>query len=306
MRIATVGSGGVGGYFGGRLAAAGSDVAFLARGAHLAALKSSGLRIQSPMGDLHLPTVTATDDPAAIGPVDVVFFAVKLYDTDGALALLPPLLGPETVVVPFQNGVDSVDLLTRAVGAPHVAGGTAYVAAVIAEPGLIRHTAMDTMIFGELDGSRSPRLERLLDACAEARFHAVLSDHIQGDIWAKFARLATFSGMTAITRSPVGVIREDPDLLAMWQAATLETIAVAKAKGVPLPAGVFDETMKNLESLPPNAKSSMLEDLERGRRLELPWLSGAVVRMGRELQVDTPIHRFIAAVLAPLVGGRER
>jgi 2-dehydropantoate 2-reductase len=305
MRLAVVGSGGVGGYFGGRLAAAGADVAFLARGPHLAALQSSGLRIESPMGALHVPSVTATDDPSTIGPVDVVFFAVKLYDTEGALALLPPLIGPDTVVVPFQNGVDSVDVLTRAVGRPHVAGGTAYVAAVITEPGVIRHTAMDTIVFGELDGSRSPRLEQLLASCAPAGFHATLSDHIQTDIWAKFVRLSTFSGMTAVTRSPVGIIREDADLLAMWQAATLEAIAVANASGVALPPGVFDEAMKNLATLPPNAKSSMLEDLERGRRLELPWLSGAIVRMGREAQVETPIHRFIAAVLGPMMKGKR-
>jgi 2-dehydropantoate 2-reductase len=301
MRVAVVGSGGVGGYFGGRLAAAGTDVAFLARGAHLAALRSSGLRIDSPMGALGLPSVTATEDPSSIGAVDVVFFTVKLYDTESALALLPPLLGPETVVIPFQNGVDSIDVLTRAIGRPHVGGGTAYVAAVITEPGVIRHTAMDSIVFGEVDGSRSPRLERLLAACAPAGFHATLSEHIQTDIWSKFVRLSTFSGMTSVTRSPVGIIREDPELLAMWQAATLEVIAVAKAKGISLPAGVFDETMANLESLPANTKSSMLEDLERGRRLELPWLSGAVVRMGRDVQVETPIHRFITAVLAPLV-----
>jgi 2-dehydropantoate 2-reductase len=305
MRLAIVGSGGVGGYFGGRLASAGTDVAFVARGPHLAALQSSGLRIESPMGALRLPSVTATDDPSTVGPVDVVFFTVKLYDTEGAVALLPPLIGPDTVVVPFQNGVDSIDVLTRAVGRPHVAGGTAYVAAVVSEPGVIRHTAMDSILFGELDGSRSPRLERLLAACAPAGFHATLSDHIQTDIWAKFVRLATFSGMTAVTRSPVGVIREDAELLAMWQAATLEVLAVAKAKGVSLPTGVFDQTMKNLESLPPNTKSSMLEDLERGRRIELPWLSGAVVRMARDVPIETPIHRFITAVLGPHVEGRR-
>ena len=158
VRIAIVGSGGVGGYFGGRLAAAGADVTFVARGRHLQALQTSGLRIESPKGDLHLPRVNATGDTAAIGPVDVVFFTVKLYDNDSATRLLPPLLGPDTVVIPFQNGVDSVDLLTRAVGRARVAGGTAYLAAVIAEPGVIRHTAMDHLLFGELDGIRTPRL----------------------------------------------------------------------------------------------------------------------------------------------------
>jgi 2-dehydropantoate 2-reductase len=303
MRIVTVGAGGVGAYFGGRLAAAGADVCFLARGAHLAALRAHGLRIQSPLGDVHLPRVDATDDPATVGPVDVVFFAVKLYDAEAALALLPPLVGPATVVIPFQNGVDSVDLLARAVEPSHVAGGTAYVAAVIAEPGVIRHTAMDHLIFGELDGSRSPRLERLLEACRPAGFQATLSDDVNIDIWSKFVRLTVFSGMTAVTRSPIGRVVADPELLAMALAAVSEANDVARAKGVSLPARIIDGAAAAFAALPPHAKSSMLEDLERGRRLELPWLSGAVVRIGREVGVATPIHRFIAAVLGPHVAG---
>jgi 2-dehydropantoate 2-reductase len=307
VRLAIVGAGGVGGYFGGRLAATGNvDVTFVARGAHLNALRATGLRIKSPLGNLQLARASATDDPATIGPVDVVFFAVKLYDTDSAVRLLPPLIGPDTVVIPFQNGVESVDVLTRAVGRPHVAGGTAYVAAVITEPGVIEHTAMDSLVFGELDGSRSPRLERLLAACEPAGFHPTLSDHINTDIWSKFVRLATFSGLTAVTRCPVGPIRDDADLFAMWQAAGLEAIAVARAKGVALAPRVFDDMIANLQGLPAGAKSSMLQDLERGRRLELPWLSGAVVRMGSETGLETPIHRFITTVLKPHVGGTLR
>ncbi len=304
MRIAIVGSGGVGGYFGGRLAATGVDVTFIARGAHLEALRTRGLRIESPKGDLHVPRVNATADPATVGPVDIVFFAVKLYDTEAATQLLPPLVGPDTIVVPFQNGVDSVDVLTRVVGRTHVGGGTAYVAAVIAEPGLIRHTAMDHLIFGELDGTRSLRLQQLLAACGPAGFQATLSDHVLIDIWAKFVRLSVFSGMTAVTRCPLGPLREDPDLFAMVQAAAMETMKVAHASGVPLPVEVLDEMMKMVKGLPPNAKSSMLEDLERGKRLELPWLSGAVVRIGAAHDVATPIHRFINTVLQPHVNGR--
>jgi len=305
-RIAILGSGGVGGYFGGRLAAAGSDVIFIARGAHLEALRAKGLRLESPKGDLHLPRVTATDDPAAVGPVDVVLFTVKLYDTESATRLLPPLIGPNTVVVSLQNGVDSVEILAGAVGRPHVAGGVAYVAAVISEPGTIRHTAMDQLIFGELDGTKTPRLEALLDACRAAGFQATLSDHIDVDIWSKFVRLSAFSGMTAVTRAPIGPLRDDPDLFAMIQAAYLEGMAVAHKKGVGLPARVLEEIMTMLQTLPPQSKSSMLEDLERGKPLELPWLSGAVVRIGHELDVATPIHRFIATVLKPHVNGTSR
>jgi 2-dehydropantoate 2-reductase len=303
MRIAIVGSGGVGGYFGGRLAATGVDVTFLARGAHLDAMRTRGLRIDSPKGNIHLPHVKAESDPAAIGSADIVFFAVKLYDTESALALLPPLIGPQTIVIPFQNGVDSVATLTRAVGAPHTAGGTCYVSAVISEPGVIRHTAMDHLVFGELDGTQTARLEWLLEACRPAGFEATLSTNITLDIWIKFVRLSVFSGMTAVTRSPLGVVCGDPELFAMLKDAVRETLAVARAKGIAVPESVVEDVAVAYSTLPPQTKSSMLEDLERGRPLELPWLSGAVVRIGREVGVETPTHRFINAVLKPHVNG---
>ena len=293
MRIAVLGSGGVGGYFGGRLAETGTDVTFIARGPHLAALRERGLRIESPRGDHQVARVQATDDPAAVGPVDIVFFTVKLYDTEAATQMLPPLIGPDTLA------------LTRAVGRAHVAGGTAYVAAVIAEPGLIRHTAMGSVIFGPLEGGHPPLLERLREACHRAGFGVTLSDQIMVDIWAKFVRLTVFSGMTAVTRCPIGPLREDPGLAAMMRAALKESIAVALARKVPLPERVFQEIDDAMGTLPPNARSSMLEDLERGRPLELPWLSGTVVRIGQELGVDTPVHRFITTVLTPHIKGRR-
>jgi 2-dehydropantoate 2-reductase len=303
MRIAIVGAGGVGGYFGGRLAASGADVTFLARGAHLDAMRAHGLRIESPKGNVHLPRVDATDDAAAIGPVDIVFFTVKLYDSEAAAHVLPALVGPNTAVIPFQNGIDGVGIVTRAVGDTHAAGGTAYVSAVIAEPGVIRHTAMDHLIFGELDGRRSARLEALLDACRPAGFQSTFSDRINVDIWTKFVRLSVFSAMTAVTRCPIGVIVNDPDLLAMLKTAVREATAVAHAKGVPVPDDGAEQVERAYRALPPQAKASMLEDLERGRRLELPWLSGAVVRIGREVGVETPVHRFVTTVLNPHVNG---
>jgi 2-dehydropantoate 2-reductase len=303
VRIAVVGTGGVGGYFGARLAAAGADVSFVARGAHLEAMRTNGLKVFSPLGDIQLDHVKATDDPASIDQVDVVLFTVKLYDTAAACALLGPLIGPDTVVVTLQNGVDSVDLLTAAIGRSHVAGGVAHVFAVIAEPGVIRHTALDLIIVGELDGAQTPRLEQLHAMADQAGFECRLSGQIDMEIWLKFVRLSAFSGLTAVTRSPLGVIREDPDLLAMLQAAVMEGMAVAHAKQIPFPPNALADMFAHMATMPSQSKSSMLEDLERGRPLELPWLSGAVLRLGRELGVETPIHRFITTVLSPFTQG---
>ncbi len=298
-----MGTGGVGGYFGARLADSGTDVAFIARGAHLQALRTSGLRLVSPKGNVHLPRVTATDDPTMIGPVDVVFFTVKLYDSEAAYGLLPPLVGPDTVVVTFQNGIDSVDGLANTIGRAHVAGGVAHVQAAIVEPGVIRHTALDLLIFGELDGSRTPRLQRLYDGCIAAGFEARLTDRIEDELWLKFVRLTSLSGMMSAARSPLGVLRDDEDLWAMLQAAIMEAMAVAHARHVQFPPNVVSDMLRHIGGMPAHAKSSMLEDLEHGRRLELPWLNARLVRVGEELAVPTPIHRFIATVLKPFVNG---
>ena len=303
MRIAIIGAGGVGGYFGARLADSGVDVSFVARGAHLAALQASGLRLESPKGHLVLARVTATDDPATIGPVDVVLVTVKMYDLESAVRSMGALVGPATVVITLQNGVEAVDIVAREFGRSRVAGGVAYISAVITDPGTIKHTAMDALIFGELDATRSSRLARLEEACLRAGFSARVSDDIQQDLWAKFARLSVFSGMTAVTRSSMGVLRSDPELFAMLKAACEETIQVGRAHGVRLPDTLMGEIVAMVESLPFQAKASMLEDLERGKRLELPWLSGGVVRLGEAVGVPTPIHRFIATVLRPHVNG---
>jgi len=305
LRIAVIGAGGVGGYFGARLAASGTDVAFIARGPHLKVLQTQGLRLESPRGDVHLKSVVASDDPKTVGPVDVVMFTVKLYDTEKAAELLPPLLGPKTVVVTFQNGVDSVDMLTKAVGREHVAGGVAHVQAAIAEPGVIRHTALALLIFGELDGTKSHRLQSFHDACKHAGFDAKLADDIHYELWLKFVRLTALSGMMAVTRSPLGVLRDDIDLWAMLQAAIMEAMAVAHAKGIKFPPSTLTDMLQHIGGIPPHAKSSMLEDLEHGRRLELPWLNATLARIGEELDVPTPIHRFIATALKPFVNGSK-
>ena len=303
MKIAVIGAGGVGGYFGGRLAAAGEDVHFVARGAHLHAMDTTGLRIQSPKGDAHIARIHATDDPRSIGPVDVVMFTVKMYDVDTAAVLLPPLLGQHTAVITFQNGVEVIDMLARHIPRKHVVGGVAYVAAVISEPGVIKHTALETLIFGELDAKKSDRLTRFAEAGTRAGFKARVSEAIEVDLWSKFTRLTVFSGFTTLTRSPLGVVRDEPELIAMMQAAIEEGIRVGRARGVPLPEPLQTEIMQMLTTMPPESKSSMLEDLERGKRLELPWLSGAIVRLGKEVGLPTPIHHFIATALKPFVNG---
>lgn len=243
MRIAIFGTGAVGGYFGGRLAGAGEEVAFIARGMHLATLQQQGLRITSPKGDAHLH-VTATNDPARIGPVDVVLFTVKLYDVDSAAAGLAPLIGPGTVVITLQNGVEAVEMVSRHVGASHVAGGVAYVVAVVDEPGHITHTTADRLVFGEPDGRLSPRLAAFQEAGRRAGFVADLSPHIDVDLWVKFVRLGTWSGMTAVTRSPMGVIGRYPDLLHMMDGALAEAMAVGRARGIAFPADLVEGTSR--------------------------------------------------------------
>src|SRR6478735_4985419 len=243
MKIAIFGSGGVGGYFGGRLAASGEDVTFIARGAHLNALQQEGLRISSPLGDAHVAKVQATDRPQAIGPVDVVLFTVKLYDVDVAAATLGPLIGPDTVVITLQNGVDAVDMVGKHVGDQHVAGGVAYIVAVIDQPGHVRHTTAQQLVFGESDGRRSDRLVAFEAACIKAGFQAKASGNIQTDLWVKFVRLATWSGMTSVTRSPMGVVRDTPATFEMMMAAISEVIAVGTARGITFPPDLVDATI---------------------------------------------------------------
>ena len=305
MRIAIMGSGGVGGYVGGRLAASGQDVTFLARGAQLAALRSRGLRIESALGDVSV-AAPATDDPAAIGPVDLVLFAVKLYDTAQAAAATRPLIGPETGVVTLQNGVDSVAVLSAALGREHVVGGSAQIAAVIAAPGVIRHTGtMARFLFGELDGARSERVAALAAALAAAGVDHEVSTDIERDIWVKMVFLATFAGLTALIRLPIGRVRADPDTRALYQAGLAEALAVARAKGIALPDDLVARVLARTDQLPAEMKSSLLEDLERGKRLELAWLSGALVRMGLEHAVPTPTHAFITTALKLHADGRS-
>jgi len=304
MRFLVMGSGGVGGYFGGRLAQAGFDVTFVARGAHGAALRERGLRLQSGAGDLHLPQVQVTDDPATAGPVDTVLFGVKLWDTQSAALAIRPVLKPDTAVISFQNGVVKDDLLRQALGLRHVAGGVAYIAATIGEPGLIVHNgAMARLVFGEHDGSTSERLSQLAQACTRAGIAHELTPRIGLALWEKFVFLASLSGSTSLARSSIGPIREHPRSRSFLLDLLQEALQVGLAEGVPLAADFAQNRLAFADSLPPSMTSSMHHDLQRGNRLELPWLSGDVVDRGRRLGVATPCHRAVVDMLYPHIGG---
>ena len=304
MRIAVVGAGGVGGGFGAALAKAGADVTFIARGAHLAAMKSAGLRIESPRGDTHLVPTQATDDPKSVGKVDFVIFCVKLWDLESAGEHIRPLVGAGTAVIPLQNGIDAADRLIPILGRDAVMGGVAQISASIIAPGVIRQVGtFMRMIFGELDGKRSKRAEDFLATCEKAGFDATLSNQIQTELWMKFIPLATNASITAATRQPIGKLRDDPDMQSVFIAAVKEVIELGRARKIALPADTLERTMDFIGHTPPAMKASMALDLERGNRLELPWLGGKVVALGRELGVPTPVHSVLYALLKPYIMG---
>jgi 2-dehydropantoate 2-reductase len=307
MRIAIMGTGGVGGYFGARLAASAADVTFIARGEHLSAMQTNGLQVLSANGDLLLKPARATHAPSEVGVVDLVMIGVKLWSTEEAVREIAPMVGPNSTVVSFQNGVIAIDQLLAAYGRQRVIGGVANIAALIEAPGVIRHNGtMARLIFGELDGRKSARCEEFAALCQRAGFDHVLSEDINRAIWEKFVFLASFSGMTSLTRQPIGPIRTDPELRAMLREAIAEVVAVGRAKGANLPADQVEKSLAWADGLPATMVASMLGDLQRGNRLELPWLSGAVVKLGVELGVPTPTHRFISLALKPYANGAPK
>ncbi len=298
MRIAIMAAGGVGAFFGARLAEAGHDVFFVARGAHLQAIRSNGLKIQSALGDIHLVKPNVTDDPASIGPVDIVLFAVKLWDTERAGELVRPLIGPETRVVTVQNGVDSVERLEPILGKEIVVGGSAYISAFISQPGVIAHTGnFARIVCGRSDGKQDATLAAFVEAAKAANTDISLSDDIDRIRWEKFAFLVPFSGATASMRSSIGPIREDPDTREFFRSLISEVVDVARAKGISISDKFIEERMKFMDSAPAEFKASMLHDLENGNRLELDWLAGKVAALGRELSVPTPANSAVYAIL---------
>lgn len=304
MRIAVIGAGGVGGGFGAALAKAGGDVTFVARGAHLAAMRENGLLVEGDRGETLIRPVRATDDPASIGPVDIVLFCVKLWDVESAGERIKPLIGPDTGVIPLQNGIDSGDRLVPILGADHVMGGTAGISATIAGPGVIRQTGtFMSMAFGERDGRPSPRGEALRDLAKSAGISTLLSDNIAVPVWEKFILLTAMSGCTAVTRLPVGKLRDDPDVYALFESVMRETEAVGRAEGVPLPADVVEKRSAMIRSQPPGVMASMAVDLVRGNRIEVAWLAGKVVQLGRKHGIPTPSNAAIFAALKPYANG---
>ena len=304
MRIAVVGTGGIGGPYGASLAKAGADVTFVARGAHLAAIRDNGLRIEGDRGETHIRPARATDDIAGIGTVDFVLFCVKLWDVESAGEQLRPIIGSQTAVVPLQNGVDAAERLMRILGQDVVMGGTAFVTGTITAPGIIRQTGTyQRMTFGELDGQPSARSRWLRDLCEGAGFEGILSPDIRVPLWEKFILLVPLSGLHALTRLPLGMWRDDPDLLALYEAALRETVAVGLAEGVLLPPDCIENGMAQMWSMPAHHTTSMGNDLLRGNRLELPWFAGKVVELGRHHGIPTPVNGFIYTALKPYING---
>jgi 2-dehydropantoate 2-reductase len=305
VKIACMAAGGVGGYFGARLQQAGHDVTFFARGRHLEALRSRGLTVESGDGNATLK-VRALQDPQAAGVADVVLFAVKLWDTDGAAAQIRPIVGPETVVIPFQNGVESIERLRKVLPAKSVMGGSAYIATRIKAPGVIEHTGqMSRIQFGPLLDSQQETAGKFLTACREAKINAEIPDDIVKANWEKFVFLVGISSATAVARANVGVVRADPDLRWLLEQAMHETWRLARKRGVALADDFVASRMKNVDGLHGDMKASLLHDLENGGRLEAPWLCGAVSRMSAEAGLDAPVNRAVFAALKPFVNGSQ-
>jgi 2-dehydropantoate 2-reductase len=298
MRIAIMGSGGLGGYFGARLCKGGAEVYFIARGKHLQAMRSNGLQVEGPE-PIHIARVNATDDPADIGVVDFVLVCVKLWDTEAALQQIRPMVGSGTTIISFQNGVLKDQYLRTAYDESQIIGGVGYVAATIDRPGVIRQTGtMQRLQFGEFDGSRSHRGQSLLDACLAGGIDAELSGNILREIWQKYVFLVGLSGTTTTIRKPIGPIRENPQIRAFLLDVMREVVAVGRAHGVDLSEDYADVSLDLADKVPHDMTSSMYHDLERGNPLEVRWLSGGVVELGQQKGIPTPLNRAIADILA--------
>lgn len=299
MKIAVMGSGGIGGYLGVKLAKSGCDVTFIARGSHLAAIKANGLKLTSQLGNVHMKDAKVTASPSEIGPVDLVLFCVKLWDTESTAEMIRPLIGKQTAVVSFQNGVVKDDILIRMFGKDSVIGGVCYIAATIAEPGVIAHTgAMQRVVFGEYDGLNSERIQRFHKAFLRAGIEADISNCITKTIWEKFIFLVGMSATTSVTRCSIGAVRSNPRSRQLLTDLMQEVVDVAIAQGVIIAQDFVDQQIQFCDQLPESVTSSMHHDLQRGNRLELAWLSGDVNHRGEKLGIRTPLNRMVYDILA--------
>jgi 2-dehydropantoate 2-reductase len=304
MRIAVTGAGGTGGYFGGLLARAGEDVTFIARGAHLQALRARGLTVESRLAGTFTLPVRATNDPSEVGPVDLILFCVKTYDTDAAAESIRPLIRAETMVLSLQNGIDNNERIARVAGHASGIGAAAYIVSAIKEPGAVAQTAgPGKIILGELDGGMSARTERLRDVLQRAGIAAEVHRDVRAVLWQKFLFICAFSGVTALSRLPIGTILADPVTHALFRGTMEEVEMVARAGGIDLPADCVEQSMATAASVEPWGRGSLYHDLAGGLRLELEALNGEVVRRGREHGVEVPLNFAIYAALRPYVGG---
>jgi 2-dehydropantoate 2-reductase len=298
MKIAIMGSGGVGGYFGAKMALAGHDVTFIARGAHLDAMRRDGLTVKTDKGTMRVDPARASDDPGTIGTVDAVLFATKLYDTTEAAEALKPVMGPDTYVVTVQNGVSGADMIGDVLGRDRTLAGSTYIISHLEGPGVVRHMGtFQRIVFGEIDGRMTDRAKAFEALCKDSDIDVKLTDKVLVTMWEKFIPLAVMSGMTSVTRLPIGPLLADPDVSAMVDAAVEEVVNVGRAKGIDLNDDTASRVKEGVRAAPYDTKASMLVDLERGKKLELPWLSASVAAWGEELGVPTPTHKFIATVL---------
>lgn len=304
MRIAVMGAGGVGGYFGARLAQAGHDVTFIARGRHLEALKTSGLTLKSALGDANLK-VKAVGSAADAGPAEIALFAVKLWDTEESATQLRPAVVGGGFVIPFQNGVESVARIGEILGKERVMGGAAYIAGRIGEPGVIVHTGTIARLrFGPVVPAQRSAAQAFHAACRGANIDCELAEDIERVLWEKFVLLVAISATTAVSRKTIGVVRADPDLRWLLETVMRETWAVGRKRGVALADDLVEKTLAQAEGFPPEMRASMAADLEAGGKLEAPWLSGAVARMAAEAGLEAPANRAVFAALKPYLNGR--
>jgi 2-dehydropantoate 2-reductase len=300
MKIATMATGGIGGFLAVRLAKAGHEVATIARGEHLAAIREKGLTLEAFDGTVTATPWKATDDPSEVGPVDAIIFGIKANDLDRAAEACRPMLGPDTIVVPFLNGVEAADRLAVILPPENVGNGVAYISTTISAPGVIKQTGgFNTFVFAERDSSTSPRIKALQDAINEAGSNAPPTQDIDRELWKKFVLFAAVSGVTSAARCTMGDIVGNDALGEVLRAAVAETAALGKARGIDLPATITDDTWTTVQQMPPTMRASTAIDLEKGRPLEIDWLSGAVDRLSKAAGLDAPVNRMLWALLLP-------